>query len=125
MLMSSVSGVDNRDSGLLGGNKSGALFGMTHSADVSIAGNHSYGVGNALALGSGAGVCRRKAQYASAKIEHRCFKAQTGSGTWLIKQGGQFFAVADMSILGQILLNVSCQRQKAVDFFHREIKRIQ
>ena len=52
-------------------------------------------------------------------------KAQASSGAWLIEQGCQLLAVADMGILWQVLLDVSGKRQEAVDFFHREIKRIQ
>ena len=48
--MASVSGVDDRNLGLLGSYECSAFLWMPHGTDISITGNHTDGVGHAFAF---------------------------------------------------------------------------
>ena len=65
VLVAAVSGVDDRDARFHGRDERGALLRMPHRADVRVAGDDPDRVRDALALGSGAGIGRRKTKYAA------------------------------------------------------------
>ena len=122
--VSAVTGINNRDSGKTGSDQRSTLFGMTHGANIRVTGNYPDGVRNALALGSRAAVCGRKAQHTASQIEHGSFKAQTGAGTRLVKQGCQFFTTAHFAIAKAVGSDIICQIQQIQYFFFGKIQRV-
>ena len=102
MVVTAVTGVDDRDTGLPGGHQGRTLLGVTHGDDVGVAAHGLDRVGDAFALGGGAVGGGGEADDVAAQLVHGRLKAQAGACRGLKEQGGQLFAVADLGILGGI-----------------------
>ena len=125
MLMAAVSGVDDRNRGVVGCHGRGALLRMANGCDVSKARDDADGVGNGLALGGGGDIAGREADDASAEIQHRSFMGQPCAGAGFKEQSCEFSAVTDVGILPGICLQVVCQQKELTGFFNSEVLRCQ
>ena len=74
MLMSAITGVDDRDTGMCSCDHRRTFLWMAHGADICKTGNNADRIGNAFSLGSGRGTCIGKTDNLSAKIDHGAFK---------------------------------------------------
>ena len=68
MLVTAVSGVNNRNRRFGGGYISGAFLWMSHRADICVTGNNTDCIGNTFALGSGTGISGGKSENGTSKI---------------------------------------------------------
>ncbi len=122
MLMSTITGVDDRNAGMCGSNHRSTFFWMTHGADVCKAGNDADRIGNAFSFGCGRGTCIGKTDDLSAQIDHGAFKAQSGSGTWFVEAGCKLLSVAPVCVFLWIFFDVCSQIEKLLKFICRKIQ---
>ena len=125
MVMSSVTGIDDRNARMLRSHIRGAFLRMTHCHDIRVAGDDAGGIRDGFTLGCGAGIRGLESHDASAETEHGGFKGKAGPGTGLVKAGRKLFSVAHMCVGLRPLLDVIGEIQERDDLFHGEIERIQ
>src|SRR5699024_6540161 len=123
VLMTAVTGVDDRDGGVMRGTSGSAFLGMTHCGDVCIARNNANGVGNRFTLGSRGRIRARETEYRTAEVEHSSLEGQAGTGRRLIEQGSQLLACADLLILGRVSDDAVCEREQVLRLLYGKVKR--
>ena len=124
MLVAAVAGVDHRNPGKLRSNLRSAFLWVAYGTDIGKGRDYADGVGNTFSFCGAAGIRRSKPQHLAAKIHHCRFKAKTCSGARLIKKRRKSFPLAKVSVFLRIFFNVLCNRDQSVNFFDRQIQRI-
>ena len=98
VVVAAVTGVDDGDLGVHGGDERRALFRVAHGDDVGIAADGADGIGDALALRRGRAAGGREAEDLAAEREHGGLEAQARPGGGLKEQRGEDLAVALVGI---------------------------
>ena len=124
VLVTAVTGIDDRDAGVAGSAERRTLFGMAHCHDISIAGDHTDGICNAFSFGSAADGLAREAQHMTAQVQHGRLKGKAGAGRRLIEQGGELFVSRNVLVSGRVGADAVGQIQQRGDLFLAEIQGI-
>ncbi len=98
VVVAAVTGVDDGDLGVHGGDERRALFRVAHGDDVGIAADGADGIGDALALRRRRAAGGREAEDLAAEREHGGLEAQARPGRGLKEQRGEDLAVALVGI---------------------------
>ena len=120
--MSTVSCIDHRDGGIHRGTKRCTFLWVAHGDNICIAADYPCRIGNGFALCSAGLFCSGKSQSLTAQAQHSRFKRKSGTGTWLIKQGSQLFAICNMCISRTVLTDPVCKVQNIIGFFQCKIQ---
>ena len=59
----------------------------------------------------------------TAKVHHSSFKAETGTGTWLIEKCGKSFIVTGMCVFFGVFLNIAGKIQKLLKLRNTKVQR--
>ena len=121
MVVASVTGIDDRDSGPAGGHHRRALLGVAHGNDVGIAAHGLDGIGKAFSLGGGGGACLGEAQNLAAQPEHSGLKAQPGPGGGFKEQSSQQFAAAGILVFSGICHDILGGDKQLLNFLFGEV----
>ena len=89
MIVSAVAGIDHGHRRMSDSHRRGAFLRVAHGKNIHIARHHGDGIGKTFPFGCGAGVRIGKAQHIAPQGQHRRFKAESGSGGRLEKEGGK------------------------------------
>ena len=122
VVVTAVTGIDDRDAGSPGGNVGRALLGVPHGDDIGVAADHPGGIGHALALGGGGGTGLAEAQHRTAQLHHSRFKAQSGTGGRLEKQGRQLLVGAFIPVGFRMGNDVLGGGDQLVQFFYTQFQ---
>ena len=122
VVVHSVTGVDDRDACIAGGNIGRAGHGMANGHNVSVAAENLGGVRHALAFGGGGGAGLGEANHIAAQLQHGRLKAEAGAGGRLKKQGSQLLVLAGIPVVFGVGNDVFGSDNEAVDFRYGQIQ---
>ena len=121
MLMTAVTGIDDRNRRIHRSHPGSAFLIVTHGNDVGIAAHYPDSIRYGFALAHRGAGCGGEALHLAAQTEHSRLKAQAGTGTGLIEQGSQDLAAAAFRIGSGVPDDVVSQVQNPVDLSYTQV----
>ncbi len=102
MLVAAVAGVDDRYAGVVGDDLGGAFPRVADDDDVGVAADYPGGIGDAFALGQGAGADVRGGDDAAAEPVHGGLEGEARAGARLEEKAGHDLAAAEAVLLAHV-----------------------
>ncbi len=123
MLAAAVAGVEDRTRRVFGGDPCGAVVRMAHDDQVGVGADHAGRVGEAFALGRGAGVHIGRTDHGAAEAMHRGLETEAGASRGFVKQRGHDQAARKVEALAtlQCRRKLIRQREDPFDFRDRQV----
>ena len=122
--VAAVTGVDDRDAGILRRHQRGTLLEVAHGDDVGEAADDAHRVGHGLALRYGGGIGVREADDGAPQLQHGRREAQTRTRRGFVEERRQLLSLAGFAVFGAVSDDVLGQRHNLFGFGDRQVGRV-